>query len=404
MHAAPSLRILHVTPYSADAWAYGGIARLAGTMTAGLARLGHQVTVCTTDVCDGHTRLGTDGERPRRRAWPPQATDSGVTLRVFPNLSNRLAYHYQAFAPMGFAHYMREHAGDFDVAHLHACRNLPGAIAAKYLREHMVPYVLAPNGTAPRIERRKLLKRGFDALYGRPMASGATRVLAVSTTERQQLEQLGFDPATIRLIPNPLDLAEFDQPLARGRFRREYGIDGPIVLFLGKVTPRKRLDVVVRAFARLEGRGQTLVIAGNDMGGLDEATALARELGVADRVRVVGLLRGRERLVALADADAVVYPSEHEIFGLVPLEALLCGTPVVVGGDSGCAEVIRSTGGGEIVAVGDVEALAAAVRRMLRAREWWRYVVPRAAAVVRARYGGATICAELETMYGEMVA
>ena len=404
MRAVSSLRILHVTPYAADAWAYGGIARLAGTMTAGLARLGHHVTVCTTDVCDGHTRLGTDGERPRRRAWPPQATETGVTLRVFPNVSNRLAYRYQAFVPVGFAQYMRDHAGDFDVAHLHACRNLPGAIAAKYLRERRVPYVLAPNGTAPRIERRQLLKRGFDALYGRRMVAGAARVLAVSAAERQQLEHLGFDPAAIRLIPNPLDLTEFEQPLARGRFRREYAIDGPIVLFLGKVTPRKRLDVVVRGFALLRDAAATLVIAGNDMGGLDEAVTLAAALGVADRVRVVGLLRGRERLEALADADAVVYPSEHEIFGLVPLEALLCGTPVVVGGDSGCAEVIRSTGGGEIVAVGDVEALASAVRRMLRAREWWRYVVPRAAAVVRARYGGPTVCAELATMYGEMVA
>ena len=403
MRVVPSLRILHVTPYAADAWAYGGIARLAGTMTAGLARLGHHVTVCTTDVCDGRARLGTDATRSRHRPWPPQATDAGVTLRVFPNLSNRLAYRYQAFAPLGFAQYMRDHAGDFDVAHLHACRNLPGAIAARYLRQHRVPYVLAPNGTAPRIERRKLLKRGFDALYGRQMASGAARVLAVSAAERVQLEHLGFDPAAIRLIPNPLDLTEFDQPLSRGRFRRNSSIDGPIVLFLGKVTPRKRLDVVVRAFAQASDVAATLVIAGNDMGGLDKALRIASERGIADRVRVVGLLRGRERLEALADADAVVYPSEHEIFGLVPLEAILCGTPVVVGGDSGCAEVIRTTGGGEIVPVGDVGALASTMRRMVRAREWWRYVVPRAAAVVRARYGGPTVCAELAAMYGEMV-
>jgi glycosyltransferase involved in cell wall biosynthesis len=404
MRAASSLRILHVTPYSADAWAYGGIARLAGTMTAGLARRGHQVTVCTTDVCDGHSRLAEDGAPPGRRAWPPRSTDAGVTLRVFPNLSNRLAYRYQAFAPLGLAQYMREHAGDFDVAHLHACRNLPGAIAAKYLRERRVPYVLAPNGTAPRIERRLLLKRGFDAVYGKRVAEAAARVLAVSATEQRQLEGLGFDPKAIRLIPNPLDLAEFDQPLPQGRFRREYAIDGPMVLFLGKVTPRKRLDVVVRAFARLDGGRETLVIAGNDMGGLSEATRIAGELGIADRLRVVGLLRGRDRLDALVDADAVVYPSQHEIFGLVPLEAILCGVPVIVAGDSGCADVIRSTGGGDIVPVGDVDALAAAIGRMLRAREWWRHAVPRAAAIVRARYGEPTVCAALEAMYGEMVA
>ena len=176
------------------------------------------------------------------------------------------------------------------------------------------------------------------------------------------------------------------------------------MLFLGKVTPRKRLDVLVRAWARREDPDSTLVIAGNDMGGVAQARAIARELGVADRLKIVGLLRGRARLEALADADAVVYPSEHEIFGLVPLEAILCGSPVIVSDDSGCAEVIRSTGGGDLVPVGDVDALAAAITRMLRAPEWWRHVVARARETVRARFGGATVCAELEAMYGEMIA
>jgi len=403
MRSASSLRILHVTPYSADAWAYGGIARLTGTLTRELARRGHQVTVCTTDVCDGQSRLPR-GAASRHRPWPPRSTEAGVTLRVFPNVSNRLAYHYQAFAPMGFAQYMRDHAADFDVAHLHACRNLPGAIAAHYLSERRIPYVLAPNGTAPRIERRLLLKRGFDALYGRRVVAGAARVLAVSRSEQQQLERLGVDPEAIRLIPNPLDLTEFEPPVARGVFRRAQAIDGRLVLFLGKVTPRKRLDVLVRAWARREQADSTLVIAGNDMGGVAQAQAIARALGVADRLRIVGLLKGRTRLEALADADAVVYPSEHEIFGLVPLEAILCGSPVIVSNDSGCAEVIRSTGGGDLVPVGDVDALAAAIARMLGAPEWWRHVVARARETVRTRYGGATVCAELEAMYGEMIA
>jgi len=397
-----SLRILHVTPYSADAWAYGGIARLAATITAGLARRGHRVTVCTTDVCDAESRLGPTTSP--RRPWPPQSTEDGVTLRVFPNVSNRLAYHYQAFAPLGLAAFMRDHAGDFDVAHLHACRNLPGAIAARYLREHRVPYVLAPNGTAPMIERRQLLKRGFDALYGHRMAAAAARIVAVSTAEQRQLEDLGFDPQAIRLIPNPLDLSEFDPPIVAGAFRRAHALDGPVVLFLGKVTPRKRLDVLVRAFARLADDAATLVIAGNDMGGIETARAMAREFGVADRVRFTGLLAGRSRLEALTDADLVVYPSEHEIFGLVPLEAIVCGTPVIVAGDSGCAEVVRATGGGDIVPVGDDAALAAAIARMLRARVWWRHVTSRAADVIRRRFGGPAVCAELEALYGELVA
>src|SRR5947208_9843732 len=85
------VRILHVTPYSADAWAYGGIPRLVRSLTRGLVRRGHQVTICTTDACDATTRL----------AAPSSHTADGVDAHVFPNVSNRLAYHLQLFAPLG---------------------------------------------------------------------------------------------------------------------------------------------------------------------------------------------------------------------------------------------------------------------------------------------------------------
>ena len=113
-----SLRILHVTPYYTDAWAYGGIPRLATSLVNGLARRGHQVTVCTTDARDNSTRLPS-AARSR--------TPEGVEVRIFRNVSNALAYRLQFFVPLGLDRYLRRHAKSFDVAHLHACRNVPGA-------------------------------------------------------------------------------------------------------------------------------------------------------------------------------------------------------------------------------------------------------------------------------------
>lgn len=398
-----SLRILHVTPYCGEAWAYGGIARLSATLAAGLASRGHRVTVCTTDVCDRRTRLTGSPPADRWHAWPPERRDDGVTRRVFPNVSNRLAYRWQAFAPLGLTQYMRRHARDFDVAHLHACRNLPGVIAARHLQDAGVPYVLAPNGTAPRLERRVLIKRLFDAVYGDRVLQRASRLVAVSRAEEAQLVAIGA-AARVSRIPNPIDLREFDTPVVRGRFRREYDLRGPLVVFLGKITPRKRLDLLVRAFARLARSDVSLAIAGNDMGGLDAALADARALGVVDRIRTVGLLTGRFRLEALADADVAVYPSEHEIFGLVPLEALLCGTPVVVSDDSGCGEVVRFTGGGRVVPTGDETALADAMARVLDDPVDWRRQADAAAMAIRTHYNGDTVCAQWEDLYGELVA
>jgi glycosyltransferase involved in cell wall biosynthesis len=388
------MRILHVTPYSPDAWAYGGIPRVVDALTRGLSRRGHRVTVCATDAFDASSRLDA-GAR----------TAGGVDLRVCPNLSNALAYRHQLFLPRGLRAYLRAHARDFDVAHLHACRNLPGALAATHLRRAGVPYVLAPNGTAPRLERQFLAKRVYDALIGRRLLRDAACVLAVTEAERRQLAALGVSADAIRVIPNPIDLDEFATPVPRGRLRAQLGLGAaPIVMFLGKLTPRKRVDVLVRAVARLARADAHLVIAGNDMGSGRELLQLAPALGVSARTHFTGLLRGRERLDALADADVVVYPSAHEIFGLVPLEALLVGTPVIVADDSGCGEVIASTGGGLVTPLGDVAALADAIDRILRAPSKWRATASDAAARVRQSYGSDIVCAAIERLYRDVLA
>lgn len=397
------LRILHVAPYSGQAWAYGGIPRLASSLVSGLARAGHDVTFVTTDVRDQGARLDGDVDADRAGDEHDRAR-GGVRLRTFRNVSNRLAYDWQLFTPVGLTTFMKRHAARFDVAHIHACRNLPGAIAAHYLQRAGVPYLLAPNGTAPNIERRRAAKSLFDAIAGRRVMAGARRMLAVSDAERRQFADLGVSGDRVRVVPNPIDLDEFSTPPVRGRFRRAYGLGSrPVVLYLGTLTPRKRIGDLVRAAQQLRTDEASLVIAGNDMGEEARLRRLVQECGLDARTRFTGLLVGRSRLEALADADVVVYPGDHEIFGLVPLEALLCGTPVVVGNDSGCGEVVTAVGGGLLVRPGDVDGLARAITDVLAAPARWRSEAADAARRIRERFGADGVCASLADVYQEMV-
>jgi len=387
------MRILHVVPYYEQAWAYGGIARLATTMTRALAKRGHRVTVCTTDVRDEQTR-----------AAPGHANIHGVDVRMFRNVSNSLAYHLQFFTPMGLHAYMRHAAKTFDVAHIHACHNLPGVVAASELRRAGIPYVVSPNGTALPIERRITAKRLFARTAGRSFLSGASRIVAVSQAEIRQLCSLGIAESSIVQISNPIDDFECDRPPDSRSFRARLQVgDAPIVLFLGKLTPRKGVGDLVRAFARLDSSEAVLVIAGNDMGARRSVETLVRELGLRDRIVFTGLLTGRTRLDALAAATVVVYPSRDEIFGLVPLESLLSGTPVVVCDDSGCGEVISGTGGGQTVSHADVGSLAAAIEGVLADEPSWRSRARAAASVVRQRFGADVICTQLESLYASVV-
>jgi glycosyltransferase involved in cell wall biosynthesis len=388
------MRILHVTPYYQDAWAYGGIPRLAAALTKGLARRGHRVTVVTTDVRDAATRLADTGS----------GVVDGVEVCVFRNLSNRLAYHLQLFLPIGFESFLRREIRRFDIAHLHACHNVLSARAAAHLHHAGVPFVLAPNGTAPRIERRHTAKWLFDATVGRGLADRADAWLAVSEAERRQFLTLVPPGRPIHLVSNPIDLAEFAALPERGRFRCRFGLsDERLVLYLGKLTPRKRLDVLVRAVARLGRSDVKLVIAGNDMGVEAEIRGLVRELGIEHSTIFAGLLAGVERIEALRDADVVSYASKDEIFGLVPIEALLSGTPTIVADDSGCGEVIRQVGGGLVIPEGSVDALSTAIDGVLGEAHAWRERAEAAGARAAIMFGAEQVTTQLEQVYLEVL-
>jgi glycosyltransferase involved in cell wall biosynthesis len=385
------LRVLHVTPYYEHAWDYGGIPRVVAGQVRGLSQRRVRVTVATTDAC-GRSRLPDDLAR--------QSEGSTVTVKVFPNLSNTLARRLQLFLPRGLGSFLDRQAGSFDVAHLHGCHNLPGAVAAGRLLRAGTPYVLQPNGTAPRIERRRLAKLLFDATAGRHTLRDATAVIAVSAVEQRQLEAMGVPEQRITEIPNPVDLNEFDDLPDRGSLRQQLDIgEAGLVLYLGQLSPRKRVDLVVEAVATLDDDSVRLVIAGPDMGSERSLRRLMRERGLEARTTFAGVLAGSDRLAALVDADVVVYPSQHEIFGLVPIEALLCGTPVVVSDDCGCGEVVTRTGGGLVVEHGNPDAVAVAVAQILDAPDDWEEPVSRGATRVRELYSAHAVAARLEELY-----
>jgi glycosyltransferase involved in cell wall biosynthesis len=125
-------------------------------------------------------------------------------------------------------------------------------------------------------------------------------------------------------------------------------------------------------------------------------------LGLRTRVIRTGLLRDSDRDDALSAAAVVVYPSRDEIFGLVPLEALLCGTPVIVCGDSGCGEVIRRTGGGLVVPPGRPQDLEQAIGTILDNTANWKAAARSAGVTARALFGSDVVCDSLERIYADV--
>ena len=454
-----ALHVLHVAPYFENAWAYGGIPRVVSAQAHALAAAGHHVTVATTDVRDASNRLApASGDRGSRFASRVEHTADGIDVRVFPNVSNTVAYQWQFYGPVGFARYIRANARHFDVAHLHACHNLLTATAARHLRRAGVPYVVQPNGTARRIEQRRAAKLVFDILLARHVLPGAAFVLAVTDWERRQLQERTFpgsrdpglhedntfacgevtqsedpglheedranrggypgskDPrlqgegtfargSRIRVVPNPLAPMPACPLPSGASFRERHNLtDGPLVVFLGMLSPRKQPDVLARAIAELRRPDVQLVFAGNDMGAERRTRAVVHDRGLEPQARFTGLLTGPSRYRLLAAADIVVYPSRDEVFGLVPLEALQAGTPVIVCNDAGCGEVVREVGGGLLVPPGDVRALAAAIAAMLDDLPMWRERAVRAGTEASRRFDPNLVAMQLEGVYLDAIA
>ncbi len=386
------MHVLQVTPYFPPTWAYGGIPRIVYGLGRALCEQGVQVTVLTTDAMDARSRAPVK----------PDRTLDGMRVLTCRNISNRLAYDHQLFLPQDI-HALLQRVPRPDIVHLHGHRHLLNNAADRFARAQFVPTVLTANGTLLRHERKQRVKLLWDMLVSGRIPGRAARCVVVSQAEWRQHLQGGLPPERLVEIPNGLDLGEFYPLPPRGLFRRRLGIEPgrPMVVYLGQLSPRKGVEHLVTAFNHDSPAGAALVVGGNDMGGGKLARAVADPNAP---VHFVGLLEGEERIQLLVDADVLVYPSTAEVFGLVPFEGLLSGTPAVVGDDCGCGELIHGAGAGLLVRHGDVASLRAKISQLIEDSAQANAMVERGRDYIRQHFAWPRVAQQHRAMYEQVLA
>jgi glycosyltransferase involved in cell wall biosynthesis len=202
---------------------------------------------------------------------------------------------------------------------------------------------------------RVVLRRGLELARRH-----ATLVICPSRTTADACRAAGFEDDRLRLVPWGVRSGAAD-PARIPPIRRRYRLDRPFVLFVGTVEPRKNIHRVIEAFRRLDRTDLELVLAG-PQGWREDLGA-----SVAGRVRWLGPVP-RDHLECLyAAADAFVYPSLGEGFGLPVLEAMAQGAPVVTSAGTATEEVAGEAA--VLVDPTDVDAIAAGLHRVLDDRE-----------------------------------
>jgi glycosyltransferase involved in cell wall biosynthesis len=206
----------------------------------------------------------------------------------------------------------------------------------------------------------------------RHSAKRAAKILTLSEhTRRDVIDTYGIDPARITAIPlaAPGHFTRVEDKRELQRVRHTYGIDGPYILSVGSIQPRKNLARLIKAYASLRGKYAEaelpkLVLVGKYAWLYDETMRALAETGLKESVILTGYVPESDLPALYSGALCFVYPSYFEGFGLPPLEAMKCGAPVIVGNKTSLPEVVGDSG--LTVDPYDVSAIAAAIERLVK--------------------------------------
>jgi glycosyltransferase involved in cell wall biosynthesis len=190
-------------------------------------------------------------------------------------------------------------------------------------------------------------------------------VIAVSeSTKRDLVERYGLSPDRIDVVYNGVD-ASF-QPVPADQvnaFRTREGLPERFILFVGTLEPRKNVVRLIEAYARLPEGRPALVLVGSKGWLYDDIFARVEALSLKEKVRFAGYVSADALPYWYNAAELLAYPSLYEGFGLPPLEAMACGTPVVTSTASSLPEVVGDAA--LLVDPTDVEALSVAIEKVL---------------------------------------
>ncbi len=287
-------------------------------------------------------------------------------------LPREQVFHYLPAFVKGVEAFSRSEGITYDVIHSHYW--LSGWVALR-LRERWGIPVIQMFHTLASLKNRALGGEREPELRVRVEATlleEADIIVAPTPVERAELVwRFGAAPGRIAVIPCGVDLEMF-RPIPREAALAEVGLgSGPLLLSVGRLTPIKGFETLLRAFSHLtEWPDLRLLIVG---GGIDDSWngeparlhRLAGELGVAGRVEFVGALPQERLPFYYSAAETVIMPSYYESFGMVALEAMACGSPVIASRVGGLAVTVQDEVTGFLIPEGNPDALATRIRALL---------------------------------------
>jgi len=302
----------------------GGVERHVYNISMELIKRGHQVTIVTTKSPDHDKLSELDVKNLRIVRFP-------INLRVYSS-------------PISFE-LLKFDFNEFDIIHAHTPVPFTAdLVAIKNLKEKK-PFVLTyHNDISKDSGLGKLISTVYNSIFGRLLLNHSDIIIATTKSYAIHSRQLRKYLYKVRVVPNGVDIKRFHPKLDKNKIRKKYNIseDGKVVLFVGNLEAYKGCEYLLSAFSIVakEINEAYLILVGK--GSLESRLKeVAMKLDVKNKVFFAGYVRDDELPYYYAACDVFVLPSisEYEGFGIVQLEAMACGKPVIATNIPGVREV-----------------------------------------------------------------
>lgn len=297
-----------------------------------------------------------------------------------------------------------ERFGPFDLIHTHDWLTAPTARDLKH--RYKLPLIATIHATErgrgrghlPNEQAHRINALEWELTYE------AWRVICCTRYMANEIQAYFVTPPDkIDVIPNGVDPSQFDalNGLDLSTFRARYALpEEKIVFYVGRIVAEKGVDILIQAVPRvLEGYPQAKFIIAGQGPELGRLQALAQTMGIGHKVLFTGRISDDERNRLFKVADCAVFPSLYEPFGIVALEAMAAGVPVVVSEVGGLAEVVQHAETGITIHPNDPASCAWGILHTLQHPHWAQRRVENAQRVVRTVYNWDTIAAQTEAVY-----
>ncbi len=387
------MRILQLSPYYQPAYRYGGPVKSVHELNKALVQAGVDVTVFTTNI---------DGEQELNVPLEERVGIDGVKVYYYPVQKPR-SYIYSS----RLKHALQAHLPTFDLVHIHGLYLYPTAVTARLCRHYQIPYLISPRGMLDKyaMQMGNRIKRGIKHTYlhliERSNLDGATALHFTTEEERRHSLYLCSEERSL-IVPNSLNTDEF-RYIHEPTKTEETGVK--TILFLSRINPKKGLDILIPAFAKIvkqHSRVRLRLVGPDDTNYFAEIQQLIAHYQIQPYVNYDGMLLGEEKTRAFEQASLFVLPSYSENFGNVVIEALACGTAVIISNRVNIYPEIQKADAGLVVRC-DVDELADAILELLENPKRAAQMGNRGKNLVEAHYSSENVARQMLVGYQAIV-